>query len=180
MTLRDIPLSVLHQPMDPLLREIFEVMGSGSAVPVRLAEGVYEASLNFDHALDTVVTKDFDFSLKGPEHKIPDTPEPRDPKFADIWNTPAYGICDNYAQVLEQFPDILSCSHNHVLLVTLHRRADQDPHGGWRWNKWGEYIGVHEPTMEYLYDEPDITQVYTYSILQYRDGVFNEEETDDE
>lgn len=27
--------------------------------------------------------------------------------------------------------------------------------GGWRWRKWGEYIGDGEPTREYLDDEPE-------------------------
>lgn len=46
-------------------------------------------------------------------------------------------------------------------------RAEQSPEGGWRWHKWGEYIGDHTPTAEYLYDEPEIERVYVVSIESF-------------
>jgi hypothetical protein len=35
--------------------------------------------------------------------------------------------------------------------------------GGWRWHKWGPYIGKGEPTTEYLDDEDGFADgVYVY------------------
>ena len=36
--------------------------------------------------------------------------------------------------------------------------------GGWRWHKWGEYIGVHEPQHEYLSYEKGIDYVLSYDL----------------
>jgi hypothetical protein len=39
--------------------------------------------------------------------------------------------------------------------------------GGWRWHKWGEYIGTGQPTTEYLDDEEKFNDgIYTYHIEQ--------------
>lgn len=45
-------------------------------------------------------------------------------------------------------------------------RCEQYPEGGWRWHKWGPYIGVQNPQCEYLYDEKNIDVVYTYHIYE--------------
>ena len=36
---------------------------------------------------------------------------------------------------------------------------------GWRWHKWGEYIGKHTPQYEYLSDEKGIDYVLTWDIV---------------
>jgi len=46
-------------------------------------------------------------------------------------------------------------------------RKDLEPtDGGWRWHKWGEYIGTQNPQMEYIHDEPEIEKVYVYHIYE--------------
>ena len=47
-------------------------------------------------------------------------------------------------------------------------KADEPSSGGWRFRKWGEYIGKHEVTCEYIYDEPDIDFVYCFHIYEKR------------
>lgn len=82
----------------------------------------------------------------------------------DIWN---YGVCDNYQQLLDKCPEIVN-SNERQFIVTLFQvdRDDQDEEGGWRWHKWGDYIGDETPTCEYLYDEPDIDRVYCYQVYE--------------
>mgnify|MGYP000101825354 CR=1 FL=1 len=46
------------------------------------------------------------------------------------------------------------------------RRDEQSSSGGWRWHKWGKYIGKQKPQCEYIYDEPEIEEVYTFSVYQ--------------
>jgi hypothetical protein len=77
-----------------------------------------------------------------------------------------YGVCDNFQQIIDQCPELLKDDRSFVITVTKIEGKDQDPSGGWRWHKWGEYIGTHEPQCEYIYDEPEIEAVYVYSIYE--------------
>lgn len=78
-----------------------------------------------------------------------------------------YGVCDSYEQVLERCPELVeSQERQFVITVTAVCKKDQPAEGGWRWHKWGEYIGVHCPTCEYLHDEPVVEQVYVYHIYE--------------
>jgi len=78
-----------------------------------------------------------------------------------------YGVCDNYLQILDIFP-ILKSSKERKFLITLTpvRKKNQSSDGGWRWHKWGAYIGTKNPQCEYLYDEPDIDLIYCYHIYE--------------
>jgi len=78
-----------------------------------------------------------------------------------------YGVCDNYEQILEQRKDFLNNpDKNYVIGLCTVERKNQESSGGWRWHKWGEYIGIHEIKHEYLYDEEGIEKVYCYHIYE--------------
>lgn len=78
-----------------------------------------------------------------------------------------YGVCDNVQQILDQCPELeASTDRQFLITVTPIVRANQEPQGGWRWHKWGEYIGEHNPQHEYLYDEKDIDQVLVFHIYE--------------
>lgn len=86
-----------------------------------------------------------------------------------------YGVCDNASQVLnyydslyEQFKDYME-NKKFVILLTPIIRKHQPEYGGWRWNKWGRYIGKFESKCEYLYDETGIDYVYCFTILEVED-----------
>ena len=82
------------------------------------------------------------------------------------FDTP-YGVCDNYKQILEEYKDFLSNKDkNYVIGLTTVKRESQSPSGGWRWHKWGPYIGTQNPQHEYLYNEENIDVVYTFSIYE--------------
>jgi hypothetical protein len=49
--------------------------------------------------------------------------------------------------------------------LTEVRKDDQPKQGGWRWHKWGPYIGTHEKQFEYLADEEGIERVFCYHIV---------------
>ena len=42
-----------------------------------------------------------------------------------------------------------------VIAIVLIIKKFQPEDGGWRWHKWGPYIGVKEPHAEYIFDEGD-------------------------
>jgi len=80
-----------------------------------------------------------------------------------------YGVCDHYEQILERCPLLASAEDRRFsIALTLVTRESQPPEGGWRWHKWGPYIGTQDPQHEYLYDEPNIEQVYVYHIYEWR------------
>lgn len=47
------------------------------------------------------------------------------------------------------------------------REFDQPSEGGWRWHKWGPYVGDKHPEHEYLHDEgPEITQATCFHVYR--------------
>lgn len=57
----------------------------------------------------------------------------------------------------------------------------ENPGGGWRWHKWGSYIGKHDVQYEYLDDEDlsDIGQNYIlcFHIYEFKDAEVIQEDT---
>lgn len=81
-----------------------------------------------------------------------------------------YGVADNYQQILERDPDVQECINdpdkNFIIQLCWIAKADQPEWGGWRWEKWGEYIGDFQPKSMYLYDEPKIDGIYVYQVFE--------------
>ncbi len=77
-----------------------------------------------------------------------------------------YGVCDSLDQlqrhslwrVIEQDPRAMA------LVLTPIRKLEQDS-DGWRWHKWGEYVGDQEPVCEYIFDEPIIEIVHVFETV---------------
>ena len=78
----------------------------------------------------------------------------------------SYGVCDNPDQILEQCPELQDENRQFVITLTPVIKKNQSSEGGWRWHKWGLYIGKHKPQCEYLYDEPKIDEVFVYHIYE--------------
>ena len=78
-----------------------------------------------------------------------------------------YGVADDVEQILGHYPELRpDCDRQFVLTIHTLRKADEPADGGWRWHKWGPYIGREEPQCEYLHDEPTIEQVIVYHIYE--------------
>jgi hypothetical protein len=143
--------------------------------PRLIAPGVYEPGFAFNFSAD----------LEASGYKIGEYPF--DPLVAIKFGTPEwdaavqsmmsednpadYGVCDSWRQIVERWPIIVESERRFVIGVTRVRRVDQSPEGGWRWHKWGFYIGTHEPQREYLYDEEGIEQVWCFHIYEILGGV---------
>lgn len=78
----------------------------------------------------------------------------------------SYGVCDDWLQIEALCPTLRDPSRIFIILLTPIRHADQPARGGWRWHKWGPYIGAHDYQHEYLYDEEGIEVVYCYHIYE--------------
>jgi hypothetical protein len=76
-----------------------------------------------------------------------------------------YGVCDNPEQAVEKL-GLRELPERFFVTFVKIRRADQPADGGWRWHKWGPYIGDKTPTCEYLHDELEIDEVYTFHVYE--------------
>lgn len=116
--------------------------------------GVYVCGLNDNHTLESITdykeARNFDSPL--------------------YWC--CYGVADNASQVLDYYEHLLTNygdymnDHKFIITMTPIFREDQPEYGGWRWHKWGQYIGDFEPQCEYLYDEKGIDYVWVFTILE--------------
>lgn len=68
---------------------------------------------------------------------------------ADI---PCYGVCDSIEQFMADFGAALQSDSREYCMSFTHIAKDPEP-GGWRWHKWGPYVGKGTRTAEYLADE---------------------------
>lgn len=76
-----------------------------------------------------------------------------------------YGVCDSVSQLLEYY-DFEADPRKFSIAFTPVVKSQEPPRDGWRWHKWGPYIGTQTPRCEYIYDEPEINQVYLYHIYE--------------
>ena len=85
-----------------------------------------------------------------------------------------YGVCDNASQALDYFDSLSKELEEYtkdkafvILLVPMIREKEPET-DGWRWHKWGPYIGKFEPKCEYLYDEKGIDFIYCFHIYEIK------------
>ncbi len=84
-----------------------------------------------------------------------------------------YGVCDNIEQIFKKCPEIQDKNRRFCISINPILRENQSQEGGWRWHKWGPYIGKHDIQCEYLADEDlsDIDQKYVvvFHIFEFKD-----------
>lgn len=135
--------------------------------------GIYLEALNARHHIERLT-----------DYK---TVNPMSNKYLYTVNT--YGVADNATQVIRHLENSLKTyfygndfddefylgkslvkmielypEYKLVLLMTPHMNTKDCSWGGWRWHKWGEYLGVHEPQHEYLSYEKGIDYVLSYDL----------------
>lgn len=77
-----------------------------------------------------------------------------------------YGVCDSPEQLMSKLPKEVTDSVTPYVISMVQIRKEYETEQNWRWHKWGEYIGDQSPQCEYLFDEPEIEEVWTYHIYQ--------------
>ncbi len=80
----------------------------------------------------------------------------------------SHGVCDSPAQFLKHgIGRFITKSKREFCVSFTHIEKKADPEGGWRWHKWGPYIGKGKPTTEYIYDEAEFDDgVYVYAVFE--------------
>lgn len=131
--------------------------------------GIYESGLNFEHDISGYSQME----AYGAYHQLTTDGIPIESyKFEDmIKGVSPYGVADNIEQV-KQYAKQMIESDNPVVISVTEIRKDQEPEqDGWRWHKWGQYIGKQNPQCEYLFDEPNIDSVYVFHVYAVRPKV---------
>ena len=75
-----------------------------------------------------------------------------------------YGVADTPEQIIA-FLEAEQLGCPHTVLITPISRAHQPAERGWRWSKWGRYIGTRTRQADYLADEPEIERVYVWTAI---------------
>jgi len=113
--------------------------------------GIYIGDLNLDHRIDTnaLCVHEEQHFQREEELRL------------------NYGVCDDIEQVLNHYRDLLD-RHDLYFCISFYRleRDTEPPQNGWRWEKWGPYIGKQQPQRRYLFDEPLIESVYVFQLIQ--------------
>lgn len=138
--------NVLLGSLDPILM----LIGDGGGA-VRLQQGVYQIG----HYGSSAFLAEYEHY---PELTADDS---------EVYLGP-YGVCDGVDNLLAVYPILVESPRQFVVTLKCVRRdlSNKGKGGGWRWHKWGAYIGSLEPTTEYLDDEPEIEQVFCYHIYE--------------
>lgn len=87
-------------------------------------------------------------------------------EYSDDLSVDPFGVCDSLQQLKAACPELEGSQREFVVTLTEVRKDEQPDEGGWRWKKWGPYIGEHEITTEYLRDEEHIDRVFCYHIYE--------------
>lgn len=85
-----------------------------------------------------------------------------------------YGVADNVEQIKKYYKDqVEDPEKKYAICVTpvWQEKENAGNGGGWRWHKWGEYIGELNPQYEYLDDEDfgdDFEYVLVFTIYKIK------------
>jgi len=136
-------------------------VGLNWADPTRISRGVFLVNhFNFSNIISIPEPK-YDYTY---------------PEFGDEYHSRikscgffgSFGVCDSPEQFIFLVGSLLENDQRRFVVSFTHiSKYDQPPKGGWRWHKWGTYIGDGTPTCEYLYDESGFENgVYAYHVIQ--------------
>lgn len=129
----------------------------------RRAQGVYEVSSHntIDPFYKEAILSAF------PGHAARQEYYQRTGKFDFVETLPDYGVADTYQQVVEKYPQLVESDRKYLLWFVTLLKEHETP-GGWRWEKWGEYIGTQNSEAEYLHDEPEIEQIILWHVCEVK------------
>ena len=118
------------------------------AEEIEKTKNVYKKELNIDYVAQPelliekgIYKESIDFNFSEDDIK------------EDIEYTGIYGIADNVEQIkdyLKKYIDVPDEKYIIAVTPVFQHKGEKD---GWRWHKWGPYIGTLNPQYEYLDDE---------------------------
>ena len=112
-------------------------------------DNIYISHLNWNHQLEVLT----------------------DYKLTNKYGEDNYGVCDNASQVLKYCNERIKESKikedkEYIIVLTPIFKKHEPKNEGWRWHKWGEYIGIQNPRCEYLANEDNIDMIYIFGVKE--------------
>lgn len=168
---RDITPKYAHpERLTPEAQAVWKTMSAEEQqafIPQRIQEGVYLSGLNPRYDIE----EQLDYFAKSMGNLLHRFDDERDPfRFlCDVGMISCYGVCDGVENLLTHpdYAEILNGPRTFSVFLCEIQKEGQGERG-WRWHKWGPYIGAHEPKHEYLADEEGIERVFVFEILEHR------------
>lgn len=77
-----------------------------------------------------------------------------------------FGVADNIEQILKHYPELLQSKDKFIVLISDVYRKDQPESYGFRYEKFGDYIGTQDIQHEFMYDDKHIDKVIIYWIFK--------------
>jgi len=142
-------VDVTFNPPQPHVGLVLTMIAGGRLIPERIKQGMYIASHWSIDQLGVPIRERW----KETEYKELDYPE--------------FGVCDYPDQVVSLYALGQRLEKLFVTFVKI-EKVTQSARGGWRWHKWGPYIGNQNPQAEHIYDESEIDTVYTFHIYELK------------
>ena len=165
---------------DPMTTTVLSIIADGkNAMPRLLSSGLYEIGhFSLEHMLECNLTYEQQYPSFG---VIFDKRCPKDKDGGDGYFN-CYGVCDSPQQFRELFEELLEKDERYFIVSLTHIDKKKQPsEGGWRWHKWGPYIGTGTPTTEYLYDEEKFENgVWVYHVYEIPEELVANERNENE
>jgi hypothetical protein len=148
-----VELGIEGYVVDDITGMIAEMHGQTKTV-LKIAKGYYMSCLNFDRVVEQFLVRHQYF----------------DGGYDEIPEVPCYGVCDTPQQFIDRYGEALEAHEANYVVGFAHVRKnpeDAGKGGGWRWHKWGDYIGTREHRCEYLDDEDGFEAgVYLFKVVR--------------
>lgn len=82
------------------------------------------------------------------------------------------GVADNIQQIKDYYKEEIADTVRKFIItftIVYQDKNNKNKHDGWRWNKWGDYIGKFDIQHEYLDDEnfgDDFEYVICFNLIE--------------
>ena len=112
--------------------------------------GIYQCNFDFNFSHEEFLEFDIDKGI----YNIPF--DQCYEVFAPTYHKAQYGVADSIEQIKEYFKEEIEDPNRKYFITAtpvFQDKKNKGKGGGWRWHKWGEYIGKLDSKCEYLDDE---------------------------
>ena len=118
--------------------------------------GIYQCNIDFNFSHNEFL----EFNIDENVFNIPFNQKYE--AFAPTYHKAQYGVADNIDQIKEYYKEEIKDPDKKYFIYVTPVYPDPELKGsrmGWRWHKWGEYIGKLNPQCEYLDDEDFVNDI---------------------
>lgn len=117
---------------------------------MQYGDGIYQCNFAFNFSHEEFLEFDIDKGVSNIPY------DQSFEVFKPTYHKVQYGVADSIEQIKEYYKEEIQDPNKKYFITATPVYQDKEKkesNGGWRWHKWGEYIGNLDPQCEYLDDE---------------------------